>query len=405
MIGRAVASVVGIVLYSMVMALYNPAAMIITGQAAGAQFAASNAAFLQTSILFSFFSGVTGWIGLALLAFLILVWYQPVKKWITTLAASIVIIGVCLVGAPNANAYYDQKDFTEAYTILPNESAFWIPSVGDNKSTQVQMDSEEYLKANKLATKMFIVPHAKLSGTGSFWDYYVPAGRLIIVDRTTYSHEWVDATDRGTGNKKEGFPCQSKEGINITAGVSVGSSVSEAQAAKFLYNFGVRVEASKAARNDPVVIFQTVYTGRPLWDVMQDIGRKKIQTLVCNEIGQRTFDQANAEMIKIMENVEKGARAYFDAVGITLNFIGWADTFGFDKEIQHAVNSSYVAKTDAANAALLGPVITTVSALASANALRSFGNATDGKFPTTVVGDVPSISSMLGAFTATNIKK
>ena len=54
--------------------------------------------------------------------------------------------------------------------------------------------------------KRFIVPHVKLQGSGGFYDFYVPAGRLIIVDRTTYSREWVDATDRGTSKKKEGFP-------------------------------------------------------------------------------------------------------------------------------------------------------------------------------------------------------
>ena len=59
--------------------------------------------------------------------------------------------------------------------------AFWIPDVGDNKTNQAQLDSEDYLKANKLSVKRFIVPHAKLSGTGSFWDFFVPAGRLIIV--------------------------------------------------------------------------------------------------------------------------------------------------------------------------------------------------------------------------------
>ena len=65
--------------------------------------------------------------------------------------------------------------------------------------------------------KRFIVPHVKLQGSGGFYDFYVPAGRLIIVDRTTYSREWVDSAERGTSHKKEGFPCQTIEGLNITA--------------------------------------------------------------------------------------------------------------------------------------------------------------------------------------------
>ena len=73
---------------------------------------------------------------------------------------------------------------------------------------------------------------ARGPGSGGFFDYYVPGGRLIIVDRTSYSREWVDAADRGTFRKKEGFPCQTTEGLNVTVGISIGASVPEANAAK-----------------------------------------------------------------------------------------------------------------------------------------------------------------------------
>lgn len=76
---------------------------------------------------------------------------------------------------------------------------------------------------------------------------------------------------------------------------------------------------------------------------MDDVGRKKIQTLICNEIGKRTFDKANLEMIAMMDDITKTAKTYFESVGITLNFIGWADTFSFDNEIQHAVNQNWIA--------------------------------------------------------------
>ena len=66
---------------------------------------------------------------------------------------------------------------------------------------------------------------------------------------------------------------------------------------------------------------------------MDDVGRKKIQSMVCGEIGRRTFEQANADYVPMMDNIEKNAREYFGKVGITINFVGWADTFNFDKEI------------------------------------------------------------------------
>src|SRR5262249_50914013 len=150
---------------------------------------------------------------------------------------------------------------------------------------------------------------------------------LILVDRTRYSREWVDAHDRGTSAKKEGFPCQAKEGLNITVGVSIGTWVTEANAAKFLYNFGVKTpqNVNYATGNievDGKAIFQSIYYGRSLTEVMDDVGRKKIQTLVCSEIGQRTFDKANEEMNLILENVSKKSTEWFTSVGISQDFIG-----------------------------------------------------------------------------------
>ena len=133
------------------------------------------------------------------------------------------------------------------------------------------------------------------------------------------------------------------------------ASVREEDAAKFLYNFGVN--QPRGNPNDPQIIFASVYYGRSLWQVMDDVGRKKIQTLVCNEIGKRNFDQANADYIPMMGDIEKATRAYFSNYGITINFIGWADTFEFDKEVQTAVNNRYEADK-------LGPVMATLQAVA-----------------------------------------
>ena len=119
---------------------------------------------------------------------------------------------------------------------------------------------------------------------------------------------------------------------------------------------------------------------------MDDVGRKKVQTLVCDEITARSFDQANNDAVKIMDSVKQKASDYFAAVGITLDFIGWADTFTFDPAVQEAVNRRYIASQDQAIAALLSPYAATIQALAAADALRSFGHKTDGRLPTTIVG-------------------
>jgi hypothetical protein len=378
MLKRIVGTVLAVALYGLANLYLAPVGTVLTGQTAGGQFGNSNAGYVQSYVGMAIF----GRLGISFLVLLVVVaaiWWGPARRWLAAIAL-LAIAG----GAQPAQAYYDKADYAEAYTILPNESAFWIPDVGDNKTAQARFESEEFLNANKVAIKRFIVPHAHLQGSGAFFDYYVPAGRLIIVDRTPFSREWVDAPERGTSARKEGFPCQSSEGLNITVGVSIGASVLEANAARYLYRFGTLPAAGDRA--DPKVIFASVYYGRKLADVMDDVGRKKVQTLVCSEITSRTFDKANAEAVQIMATVQKAATDYFASVGITLDFLGWADTFTFDRDVQDAVNRRYIAAQDQAIAQTLAPYADTIQKLAAAQALRAFGTRTDGRLPTTIVG-------------------
>jgi hypothetical protein len=386
-IARLVGSIAAILLYGWINAALNPVATLGAGQMASRQFENSDMSFVAANVGMNFF-GHIGVPFVILLAVLLAIWWRPARGLFRA-----ALIGAIVAGTHPASAYYDKTDYTEAYTILPNESAFWIPDAGANKDSQAQMESEAFLNANKVALKRFIVPHVKLSGSGSFYDFYVPAGRLIIVDRTPYSREWVDAADRGTSHRREGFPCQSKEGLNIAVGVSIGTSVVEANAAKYLYRFGV--VAPQGDRSDARIIFNSVYYSRKLADVMDDVGRKKVQTLVCDEITARSFDQANDEAVKIMADVKQKAAAYFADVGITLDFVGWADTFTFDAAVQEAVNRRYIASQDQAIAALLAPYAATIQSLAAADALRSFGRKTDGRLPTTIVGLPPELGPLM----------
>jgi hypothetical protein len=388
---RAVATAVAIVLYGWINFLLHPVGTIVSSQAAGQQFANSDTAYVASMVGINLFSNL-GIPAVVLLAVVIAIWWDPVRRWWIASAPAIMLC--VLLSAPQAQAYYDKNDYTEAYTILPNESAFWVPDAGGNKDNQAQFDSEAYLQANKVAVKRFIVPHTKLQGSGSFFDFYVPAGRLIIVDRTPFSREWVESNDRGTSARNEAFPCQSKEGLNIAVGVSIGASVLETSAAKYLYRFDVLPPAGD--RTDPKVIFTSVFFSRRLSDVMDDVGRKKVQILVCNEIAGRGFDKANEEANQIMDSVRTAATDYFASVGITLDFIGWADTFTFDPAVQDAVNRRYIATQDQAIAAQLAPYAPTIQALAAADALRSFGRKSDGGLPSTIVGLPTDLGTLLG---------
>lgn len=410
MMKRLIGTAAAVLGYSVAMMAYAPVATLATAEAAGDQFLNSDSAYLRSVWTMNFFSGTSALLSLALLVILAAIWFKPVRdllKQATTHLMVLMIAGAALMGSAHPSlAFFEKTDRTEVIPVLPNWSAFWIPEQGANKDSQKQMDSAAYLDENKVAAKYFTVPHVKLTGSAgtslfSGYDYFVNSGSLILVDRTRYSREWVDATDRGTSTTKEGFPCQTSEGINIITGVSIGAYVTEADAATFLYNFGVAAgepfKPSGDIEQDGKAAFQSVYYGRSLQEVMDDVGRKKVQTLVCDQIGLSTFEVANSNMISIMKTVQTDASAYFKSVGITVDFIGWGDSFQFDDDVQNAVNREYISRQDAAIAVRLQPYAEIIQALAVAQATRTFGDKTDGKLPTTYVGMTPQVTAILGS--------
>ncbi|HEY6259291.1 MAG TPA: SPFH domain-containing protein [Xanthobacteraceae bacterium] len=406
MIGRVIGTVVTTLLYGWIMMAYTPQAALITGQNAARQLDNTDAGYVTAVQTMNVFSAAGTIMTVLFIGVLACIWFKPVrdaiKKTSQALAVLLAAGGALLIGTTDGRAFFEKVDRTEIYPILPNQSAFWIPEIGATKDKQVQVDSEAFLNENKVQLNRFQIPHQKLAGSAgnsvfAGWDYYVPAGRLIIVDRTPFSREWVDAAERGTSVKKEGFPCQSKEGLNVTVGVALGASVSQANAAKYLFRFGVlppRGEVRGAAdtvETDGRVIFTSVYYSRSVQNVMDDFGRKKILELICDQITSRTFDKANEEAKLIKDTAAKQIVDFFAGYGITIDFMGWADTFNFDKDVQDAVNRLYIAKQDEEIGRRLQPYTEVIKALAQAQAQRSFGDKTDGRLPTTFFGMPPEV--------------
>jgi hypothetical protein len=406
MIGRVVGTVVTTIIYGWVIMAYTPRAALITGQTAGRQLENTDAGYLTAVNTMNVFSAMGTIMTVLFIGILACIWFKPmrdaIKKVSRALAVLLAVGGALLIGTSDGRAFFEKVDRTEVYPILPNQSAFWIPEVGAVKDKQVQVDSEAFLNENKVQLNRFQIPHQKLAGSAcnsifAGWDYFVPAGRLIIVDRTPFSREWVDAQERGTSVKKEGFPCQSKEGLNITVGVALGASVSQANAAKYLFRFGVLPPkgevrgAADSIENDGRIIFTSVYYSRSVQNVMDDFGRKKVLELICDQITSRTFDKANEEAKLIKDAAAKQIVDFFAGYGITIDFMGWADTFTFDKEVQDAVNRLYIAKQDEDIGRRLQPYTEVIKALAQAQAQRSFGDKTDGRLPTTFFGMPPEV--------------
>lgn len=288
----------------------------------------------------------------------------------------------------SANAYYNPKDFPEYIEIQSNQSAFAIPVVGDTKTTQAQFGSKSFLDASKVATKRFQIPHTLIRNPGWSTDYYVPSVKLILVDRTPYMREWMDATDKGTSAKKQGFEMQSQEGINIDTGITIASMVKEEDAALFLYTFGTNNDVIDP--NDPGSTFQSVSRGKSLAEIMDTVVRGYVESDLEKEFMKHDFAYDNEHASEIIDTVQSDVKQHFAAEGITIDYVGFAGTLEFDTKIQDAINKVFIGKQFALESQAMMPSLDYQRAQADIDVRKS-----EGTFLTKWNGTLPAMPSWL----------
>ena len=318
------------------------------GETAVTQLEDSNAAFVQMKMLMSA-NRIGAIVFLVFMLGLIFVWKSYIKKLHDNAAKFCVGVTLLLFAmgySTSAHAYYDKTDRAEWVNIEANQSAFLIPAVGANKTSQKQFGSIEYLSDNKVASKRVLIPHVKADNTALIGDFYVPAATLYLVDRTPYTREWVNDTDRGTSTKKEGFHFESADSINIRTGITISASVSEEDAAKFFYWFGT---ASIQNSQKPEDVFASTKYGKSLADVMDTVVRAKVQQVMAKEFAKRSFLKGIQEKAAIIDVVEATVKDEFAKKGITIAFVGYAEELSFDPRIQKALDDSVIAAVQYAN--------------------------------------------------------
>lgn len=278
-------------------------------------------------------------------------------------------------------AYYSGTQNPEWVAIEPNESAFWVPNLGENQDSQADLDSEAYFAKNKIATKLFRVPNEKLVGGQYqiFGGNYASTGRLIIQSRMPYNGEWVNP-QRGTGTS-EGIECQSNEGISILIPIAIGASIEEKDAAKYLYNFGI--EAPQGSREDPNVIFTSVYYGRPLEFAMARKVHGEVSTLICNAISEDSLLEDVKSTSRILKEATEKLKPWLSDRGITLDYLGYAGNWKFDPVVQTSINRTFASVQDKQTAVTLEPYKDTLLTLSAVDAIRHASLKWNGSLPST----------------------
>jgi len=270
-------------------------------------------------------------------------------------------------------AYYDKTDYPEYVEIQPNQSAFAIPVVGDTKSTQTSFGSQAFLDANKVATKRFQIPHTLIRNPGWSSDYYVPAAKLILVDRTPYMREWTDSATSGTSSKAEGFHFQSKEGINISTGISIAAMIKEEDAAKYLYWFGTNNVTVNPS--DPSSNFASVSYGKSLKEVCDTVVRGYVQSALSSEFMRGSFVDDNAKAGDIMDKIRADVVKHFAEKGIAIDYIGFSGGLDYDKPIQDSINETFITTQKALASANMMPAVPFMQAQAAINVTNAEAEA------------------------------
>jgi len=307
-------------------------------------------------------------IGVIMLFALGAIWFSSVKKLFSTAAALVLVIGI--TATTPAFAFYETRDNPEFVEVRPNETAFLIPLVGANQNTQGQFGSREYLNSNKVAAKRIQIPHVLIRNNMLTSDYYVPAARLIVVDRTPYAREWVSSNTRGTSTADQGFRFESKDSIGIRTGLVISSFIREEDTATFLYWFGVN--SVPGDDTDPKLIYASVSRGKSLAEIMDTVVRREAQAILAREYGNLNLVQAIAAKSQIMDRLREGLITMFREKGITIGTVGYAESLTFDNAaIQVAIDNAVIAERQAEAARILAPQLAVLERQANIALLAS----------------------------------
>ena len=204
----------------------------------------------------------------------------------------------------------------QAVEVKNNETAFVVPLEGDSKSKQAQFMSIEYLEKAKVATKRIVIPLRKRSLGRAWFDYeWIPLARVIVVDRSPVTREWLD---------KEGIKVESLDSVGFTVGVNCTGMIREEDAAKFLY----------------------YYPGNSLADVMNKNVKGFIQNVLAREFGSRDLSVCQKEKKNIVLDLAKELETHFAQYGITISNVGIADGMSYDNaEVQKTIDAVFVNET------------------------------------------------------------
>lgn len=270
--------------------------------------------------------GATAIVALALICFggdARRVWEKLSRRWSKAALMGIGLVGLfALTGCVKP---YDRPEYVEIDT---SETGFLIPLEGDN-TQQARFQSEDYLKQRKIATKRVQILHrwsqeGRMVGDGR----WIPTVRLVKVNRSPVTREWITAQTEPTANRgvtrdDRAIWIESADSVGFSMGFTCTAFISEDEAAKFLY----------------------WYPSGSLADVMDHEVRGRIQQVAAEVAAKYPLDMLRSKKQEIADAVKKDITNFFTARGVTVTTVGMFGGMTYENpEIQRSIDQTFIAQ-------------------------------------------------------------
>lgn len=210
--------------------------------------------------------------------------------------------------------------------IQPNSTAWVIPLDAASQSGQAKFNSVDFLNQRKVAAKRVMIDKVSRSTGRMWWDLeWIPAVRVITVDRGLITREWTDNTSTGTTSSKQGIPVNTKDNIGLTIGLTITVSIDEEDASTYLYYHGEK----------------------PLSQVTDENIRSYAVAELNKAVSSMELTDFQQHQSAIYTSLFTNAVAVFKEKGIKVQYLGNAEGWHFSNQsIQDSINKSFIAQQD-----------------------------------------------------------
>lgn len=241
----------------------------------------------------------------------------PRVKRLTVWPAMLAVMAMSLSGCIRE---YDKPEYV---VIDTSETGFLIPLEG-NSGDQAKFESEDYLKANKVSSKRVQITHRwSQEGRLSTDGHWIPAVRLIKVDRSPVTREWTADSSTGTSNKNQAIWIESADSVGFSMGFTCTAYIPEESAAKFLY----------------------WYPSGSLAQVMDTEIRGRIQQAASEVAARYPLDALREKKQEICDAVRKNITEFFASRGVVVTTVGMFGGMTYENpEIQKAIDNTVIAQ-------------------------------------------------------------